>query len=106
MLETAENKAPNQPGAPDYKAKLDEAASGAKNPPQEGESSGIIDKVSQYVPVIGKMLGKEREQEQSPAESRPSGPPVRTKHDTQIEEFIKDQHLSKKVVEPEEPRET
>jgi hypothetical protein len=129
MIHTTENSTANQPGAPNYKAKLDEAALGAKNPPEQGEGSGIIDKgacsecsnsvklerqltgrwpaVSQYIPVVGKMLGKEteKEQEQSPAGSTLSGPPERTKHDTQIEEFIKDQHLSKKVAEPQEPRE-
>ncbi|KAK3308142.1 uncharacterized protein B0T15DRAFT_490738 [Chaetomium strumarium] len=104
MIHTTENSTANQPGAPDYKAKLDEAASGAKNPANEGEGSGIIDKVSQYVSVVGKMLGKEPEQEQTPTESTPSAPPERTKHDTQIEEFIRDQHLSRKVAEPEEPQ--
>lgn len=50
------------------------------------------------------MLGSqnELEREQSPAK-KPPGPPDRPIHDTQIEEFIKDQHHSKEVVGVEEP---
>jgi hypothetical protein len=59
--------------------------------------------VSQYVPVIGKALGtssKEKESE-APSSVEPSVPPRRPEHDPHIEEFIRDQHRSKKVVKPE-----
>jgi hypothetical protein len=51
------------------------------------------------------MLGSqnELEREQSPANKNPPGPPDRPVHDTQIEEFIRDQHRSKEVVGIEEP---
>jgi hypothetical protein len=65
--------------------------------------------VSQYVPAVGKMLGrqeKEPEPEPSPTGKNASGPPERPDHDTQIEEFIKDQHRSKQVVAIEEPTQT
>ncbi|KAJ4302181.1 hypothetical protein N0V88_002317 [Collariella sp. IMI 366227] len=89
---------------PDYKAKLDEAAERVKSPPQQDQNSGIIDKVSQYVPAaVGKMLGKEEKEAEPSPETRPSGPPNRPHHDTQIEEFIKDQHQSKTVIGIEHP---
>jgi hypothetical protein len=47
------------------------------------------------------MLGgqeKQPEREVSPAGKEMPGPPNRPEHDTQIEEFIRDQHRSKKVV--------
>jgi hypothetical protein len=45
------------------------------------------------------MLGKEDKPAEEPAvESKPpSGPPVRPHHDTQIEEFVRDQHRSKNI---------
>ncbi|KAK4114516.1 hypothetical protein N656DRAFT_776669 [Canariomyces notabilis] len=88
----------------DYKAKLDEAASQSKNaPPSDESSGGIVDKISQYVPVLGKALGTSSKEEESEASSsvEPSVPPRRPEHDPQIEEFIRDQHRSKKVVKPE-----
>lgn len=106
---------------PDYKAKLDEAAERVKSPPQQDQNSGIIDKgkfpdwrdfngpandfsVSQYVPAaVGKMLGKEEKEAEPSPETKPSGPPNRPHHDTQIEEFLKDQHKSKTVIGIEHP---
>ncbi|KXX78077.1 hypothetical protein MMYC01_204212 [Madurella mycetomatis] len=84
---------------PDYKAKLDEIASKAKNPPAENEGTGLVDKISQYVPAVGKVLGGEaNEPESSAAKTDPSVPPQRPEHDTQIEEFLRDQHRSHEVV--------
>lgn len=52
--------------------------------------------VSQYVPAVGKVLGTgEKEDKSSSEETKVPGPPERPHHDTQIEEFIKDQHRSK-----------
>lgn len=52
--------------------------------------------VSQYVPAVGKVLGTaEKKEESSKEETKIPGPPERPHHDTQIEEFIKDQHISK-----------
>ncbi|KAL2126407.1 hypothetical protein VTI74DRAFT_969 [Chaetomium olivicolor] len=104
MAHPVESKAPDQPDGPNYKAKLDKAATRVKSPPQEEQGTGIIDKVSQYVPAVGRMLGKQEEEpEPSLPEKKPPGPPERPHHDTQIEEFIKDQHRSKKIVGMEKP---
>lgn len=52
--------------------------------------------VSQYVPAVGKVLGTDQKEEgASRDENKIPGPPERPHHDTQIEEFIKDQHRSK-----------
>lgn len=52
--------------------------------------------VSQYVPAVGKVLGADEKEDESSREgSKVPGPPERPHHDTQIEEFIKDQHVSK-----------
>lgn len=61
--------------------------------------------VSQYVPAVGGMLGgqeKDPEGEPSTAETVP-GPPKRPEHDTQIEEFLRDQHGSRKITGVDEP---
>lgn len=50
--------------------------------------------VSQYIPAVGKVLGTEKKEDVS-ASQPPSGPPDRPHHDTQIEEFVRDQHRSK-----------
>jgi len=52
------------------------------------------------------MLGSQENQQEaepSPVGKNLPGPPERPKHDTQIEEFLKDQHHSKKVVGIDEP---
>ncbi|KAK5656296.1 hypothetical protein OQA88_4676 [Cercophora sp. LCS_1] len=84
---------------PDYKTQLDEAASRRRQPEAKPEKDtgavdAMVENVSQYVPVVGKMLGKQSEPEQ-PREEKPApGPPNRPDHDTQIEEFVRDQHRS------------
>lgn len=63
--------------------------------------------MSQYVPAqVGKLLGthgggdKTKKNQQDDKQSSSSsanvpGPPDRPRHDTQIEEFVRDQHRSK-----------
>lgn len=107
---------------PTYKEQLDEAAIKVKNSQSEsneGVISQVVEKgkthpfqswevgarlidiwphhpVSQYVPAVGKVLGSnEKEDESSKEDTKIPGPPERPHHDTQIEEFIKDQHRSK-----------
>ncbi|KAG8158930.1 hypothetical protein KVR01_011373 [Diaporthe batatas] len=85
---------------PTYKEQLDEAAIKVKNP-QNSENEGgvigqVVEKVSQYVPAVGKVLGKDQKEDLASQEPKVPGPPERPHHDTQIEEFIKDQHSSKK----------
>ncbi|KAL2167149.1 hypothetical protein VTG60DRAFT_1639 [Thermothelomyces hinnuleus] len=105
MPEPVLEKKGNDSGGLDYKAKLDEAADRVKKQPREEQSPGIVAKVSQYVPAVGAMLRgqqKDPDGEPSTAETAP-GPPKRPEHDTQIEEFLKDQHGSKKIIGLDEP---
>lgn len=85
---------------PTYKEQLDEAAIKVKNPRNGANEGGVVDqvveKVSQYVPAVGKVLGKDQKEDPASQELKVPGPPERPHHDTQIEEFIKDQHSSKK----------
>ncbi|KAK0635213.1 hypothetical protein B0T17DRAFT_502779 [Bombardia bombarda] len=97
---------------PDYKAKLDEVAMKAKNALGDNDKvqasqgdGGIIDKVSQYIPAVGKMMGTEKEPKESPVsvpEPGNSGPPNRPEHDGQIQEFIREQHRSTGITGMEE----
>ncbi|KAL1881817.1 hypothetical protein Daus18300_000870 [Diaporthe australafricana] len=85
---------------PTYKEQLDEAAIKVKDPQNDANKGGVIEqvveKVSQYVPAVGKVLGTDQKgDESSQNETKVPGPPERPHHDTQIEEFIKDQHRSK-----------
>lgn len=61
--------------------------------------------VSQYVPTVGRILGaQEPDQGREPSpEKNVTGPPNRPENDAQIEEFLRDQHRSKKIVGIEEP---
>ncbi|KAL2268598.1 hypothetical protein VTJ83DRAFT_3444 [Remersonia thermophila] len=88
-----------------YKAELDRLASSSKSPPQH-EDASIASKVAQYVPAVGKLLGGTQtdpsERERSSSTEKPPGPPHRPIHDSQIEEFLRDQHRSERIVEAEE----
>ncbi|KAB5575693.1 hypothetical protein GE09DRAFT_1092966 [Coniochaeta sp. 2T2.1] len=85
-----------------YKEQLDKAAEKVKGPPagtNEEPKETLLDKVTDYVPAVGKLLGKEDKKDEpaSVEPTKPSGPPHRPVHDTQIEEFIKDQHKSQNI---------
>lgn len=54
--------------------------------------------MSQYVPAVGKVLGTDKKKnpdDSNYSSANISGPPDRPHHDTQIEEFVRDQHRSK-----------
>lgn len=54
--------------------------------------------VNEYVPAVGKLLGKEDKKDEQPAEpASTAGPPHRPVHDTQIEEFVRQQHRSQNI---------
>ncbi|KAK4192982.1 hypothetical protein QBC35DRAFT_482296 [Podospora australis] len=98
----------------DYKPHLDKAADRVKHPQpsppseeQQQQQGGLMQKVEQVtrnIPLVGTMLGSTNETEKNNAATQPektvapSGPPDRPEHDAQIEEFLKDQHHSRKVV--------
>lgn len=52
-------------------------------------------KVTEYIPAAAKILGTDKTEEKTPAKDI-SGPPERPKHDGHIEEFVRDQHRSKR----------
>lgn len=93
----------------DYKTLLDEAAAGKVRNPEannnNGNSVSLLDKVTEYVPAVGRMLGsgkaEAREEErakQQQTDKVPSGVvPQRPTHDPQIERFVQDQHRSKPI---------
>ncbi|KAK4164890.1 hypothetical protein QBC43DRAFT_369621 [Cladorrhinum sp. PSN259] len=98
-------------GIPDYKPQIDSKAIETRNPAPPAptkEPSGLVEKVEKVaknVPVLGSILGstseseKKPQQAQQPTEEVPSNvPPVRPHQDTQIEEFIRDQHHSKGIM--------
>ncbi|KAK1829678.1 hypothetical protein QBC39DRAFT_356186 [Podospora conica] len=95
----------------DYKAQLDELATKAREPPQstesqeekkpEGTGAVIVEKVSQIIPAVKKVLGGGGDDEQQQRDNAtpektaaPSGPPDRPVHDPHIAEFLRDQHKS------------
>ncbi|KUI71421.1 hypothetical protein VM1G_07237 [Cytospora mali] len=94
--ETNNNNAPLS-----YKQQLDEAAIKVKKSENNDEGGGgvvnkVVEKVSQYVPAVGNMLGKGQKEDNTPPEevSKATEAPVRPHHDIQIEEFVRDQHRS------------
>jgi hypothetical protein len=104
-----------------YKEELDKAAEKVKGPPagtKEEPVPTLLDKgldaynaqipldftsakrgtVTEYVPAVGKLLGKEdTKDKQSVEPAKAAGPPHRPVHDTQIEEFVRDQHKSQNI---------
>ncbi|KAK1967220.1 hypothetical protein LY78DRAFT_17561 [Colletotrichum sublineola] len=79
-----------------FKKKLDQAAHDARKPDDEPKQNTIIEKVTQYIPAAANILGNSQEEREGKV-SRPGipGPPDRPYDDTQVEEFIRQQHRSK-----------
>ncbi|KAK8041216.1 hypothetical protein PG994_014223 [Apiospora phragmitis] len=86
-------------GSSDYKEILDKKAFEARHPNagQDGQPT-LLEKVTEYVPVVAKVLGTEKKEaeEKSPEPEQTPGPPERPHHDVNIEEFVREQHRSKK----------
>ncbi|KAJ4423523.1 hypothetical protein N0V82_001848 [Gnomoniopsis sp. IMI 355080] len=83
-----------------YKEQLDEAAvkataSQGDNANKDGVVNKVVEKVSEYVPAVGKVLGQENNDAASETESKIPGPPELPHHATQVEEFVRDQHRSR-----------
>ncbi|KAK1770464.1 hypothetical protein QBC33DRAFT_528096 [Phialemonium atrogriseum] len=92
----------SKPGV-DYKAQLDAAAERV-NDPDSGRNGngGVLERVSHYVPAIGRMLGNEDEPPPAKPAAEVPGPPQRPEHDPQIQEFVRAQHMSKNISEGSE----
>lgn len=89
-------------GSTTYKLQLDQAARDANAKPKNPEAKPsdahpIVETVAQYVPAVGKLLAGSKGEVKKPAPfpQEIPGPPERPAHDTQIEEFVRDQHRSK-----------
>ncbi|KAK1778364.1 hypothetical protein QBC45DRAFT_164689 [Copromyces sp. CBS 386.78] len=97
---------------PDYKPQLDEIAEQKwKGPEEQPQQSGIVDKISEYVPAsvsekigLGKKQQQKPEQQEAeePKEDFSAVPPHRPHHDEQIQEFLRDQHRSKELLGDDE----
>ncbi|GJC93583.1 hypothetical protein ColKHC_02409 [Colletotrichum higginsianum] len=73
-----------------FKQKLDQAAHDARKPDEESRPNPIIEKAAT------KILGNpQKEQEERVTRPGIPGPPERPYDDTQVEEFIRQQHRSK-----------
>ncbi|KAK4148167.1 uncharacterized protein C8A04DRAFT_23963 [Dichotomopilus funicola] len=93
---------------PDYKAQLDEIADREKgtreDQTQAQESSGASGVINK---AVSKVLGsQEKPESKSPLPKDVPGPPDRPANDTQVEEFLKDQHRSRKILGIEDPTDT
>lgn len=94
-------------GSTTYKRQLDRAAKDANAEPEAKPGDArhpIVETVAQYVPAaVGKLLGagskggddETKKLAPAPGPDGMPGPPERPAHDTQIEEFVRDQHRSK-----------
>ncbi|KAI0471143.1 hypothetical protein GGR56DRAFT_659180 [Xylariaceae sp. FL0804] len=85
------------------KEKLDRAAEDARQPASANESNEatLLGKVSEYVPGAAKVLGTgtgtgPQEETLKAGGEDQAVPPHRPDHDRQIEDFMRDQHRSKK----------
>ncbi|KAI6090959.1 hypothetical protein F4821DRAFT_13436 [Hypoxylon rubiginosum] len=81
-----------------FKDKLDRAAENARNPKEKSGQPSLAEKVTKYLPPVAKLLGigdTRKRQPKSP-QSVP-GPPERPHDDRHIEEFVRDQHKSKRA---------
>ncbi|KAF7516065.1 hypothetical protein G7054_g14310 [Neopestalotiopsis clavispora] len=84
---------------PSFKEQLDHKARVARDPNygKEEVQPTLLEKVADYIPAAGKILGVEKKEQDAPkAPETIPGPPERPHHDIPIEEFLKDQHRSKK----------
>ena len=56
-----------------------------------------VETVKQYIPSVATILGgQDQEAENTAGNLPPSGPPERPHHDVHIEEFVREQHKSKR----------
>ncbi|KAK0626547.1 hypothetical protein B0T14DRAFT_510298 [Immersiella caudata] len=92
-----DNATPGQ--GPDLRAKLDEASSKSRHPQHDETTkttgAAIVDKVSQYIPAVNKVVGGRGES--GPRDETPpknEGPPDRPDDDPKIGQFLRDQHKS------------
>ncbi|KAI0167176.1 hypothetical protein GGR52DRAFT_575133 [Hypoxylon sp. FL1284] len=82
-----------------FKDRLDRAAENARasNDGHESRQPSLAETVARYVPPAADLLGVASQEKNQVGSPRPvSGLPERPRHDERIEEFVRDQHTSKK----------
>ncbi|ORY71924.1 uncharacterized protein BCR38DRAFT_480400 [Pseudomassariella vexata] len=86
-----------------FKEQLDQKAKDDRHPPstetEPGTAQILKEKVNHYVPAAAKILGTDAEQKEDERTTPPKEThsfPARPSHDANIEDFIRDQHKSKK----------
>jgi len=75
----------------DLKDKLNESALGGS----PGREESFVEKVCSYIPGVSKLQQAVFEQGDAEVATKLEGPPTRPDHDVQVEEFLRNQYLSK-----------
>ncbi|KAL6831093.1 hypothetical protein J3E69DRAFT_364002 [Trichoderma sp. SZMC 28015] len=93
------NNIPEAPQPPTFKEQLDQEAIDSRVHQHESEEHStvkdIVDKISHAIPAVAPLIGGSNpEHKQEEHKEVPPGPPTRPEHDTQIEEFVREQHRS------------
>ncbi|QYS94789.1 hypothetical protein H0G86_002111 [Trichoderma simmonsii] len=84
---------------PTFKEQLDKEAIESRVHQHEGEEHStvkdIVDKISHAIPAVAPLIGGSNpEHKEEEHKEVPPGPPTRPEHDTQIEEFVREQYRS------------
>ncbi|KAL6835093.1 hypothetical protein V8C40DRAFT_233522 [Trichoderma camerunense] len=93
------NNIPEAPQPPTFKEQLDQEAIDSRVHQHESEEHStvkdIVDKISHAIPAVAPLIGGSNpEHKEEEHKEVPPGPPTRPEHDTQIEEFVREQHRS------------
>jgi len=102
-MASSESNIGTQDQGVDFKRQLDEASIRSRQPQKQEEedtsetiAEAIVDKVSQYIPAVKKVIGKPEEPEPKAETPPPSDDvaPKRPVDDEKITQFLRDQHKS------------
>lgn len=90
---------PEAPPPPTFKEQLDQEAIDSRVHQHESEEHStvkdIVDKISHAIPAVAPLIGGSNPDNKVEEHKEvPPGPPNRPEHDTQIEEFVREQHRS------------
>ncbi|UKZ72853.1 hypothetical protein TrVFT333_000490 [Trichoderma virens FT-333] len=89
----------NSAPAPTFKEQLDNKAIESRIHENESEGSSVVktvvDTISHVIPAAAPIIGGSNpDSKVEENKEEPAGPPHRPEHDTQIEEFVREQHRS------------
>ncbi|KAL7955322.1 hypothetical protein V8C34DRAFT_292014 [Trichoderma compactum] len=91
----------NLPGAPPptFKEQLDKEAIDSRVHQHESKGTStvkaVVDQISHAIPAVAPLIGGSNPDNKVEENKEvPPGPPNRPEHDTQIEEFVREQHRS------------